>query len=126
MGVCPSSLHVFGVQPLQELGPHSHNKLDSFPVGVRLHQGSPLSPILLIIFMEAKLLIYRLMYVEMSFLQRVADLSLRDGVRKLGHPRGIERSQLRWFRHVTRMPPGRGILGISHWEKGPGANPGHV
>uniref|UniRef100_A0A8C6P9E0 Reverse transcriptase domain-containing protein n=1 Tax=Nothobranchius furzeri TaxID=105023 RepID=A0A8C6P9E0_NOTFU len=53
---------------------------------------------------------------EMSFLQRVAGLSLRDRVRSSVIRKGlgvdplllyIERSQLRWFRHLVRMPLGR-------------------
>ncbi|TWW73543.1 hypothetical protein D4764_15G0009370 [Takifugu flavidus] len=53
---------------------------------------------------------------EMSFLQRVAGLSLRDRVRssavreELGvEPLllRIERSQMRWLGHLVRMPPGR-------------------
>uniref|UniRef100_A0A8C2WVQ0 FERM and PDZ domain containing 1 n=1 Tax=Cyclopterus lumpus TaxID=8103 RepID=A0A8C2WVQ0_CYCLU len=53
---------------------------------------------------------------EMSFLRRVAGLSLRDRVRS-SDIRGelgveslllrVERSQLRWFGHLVRMPPGR-------------------
>ena len=58
----------------------------------------------------------RIQAAEMSFLRRVSGLSLRDRVRssdireELGveplllH---IERSQLRWFGHLVRMPPGR-------------------
>ena len=52
----------------------------------------------------------------MSFLRRVAGLSLRDKVRSSDIRRelGVEplllrvqRSQLRWFGHLIRMPPGR-------------------
>jgi len=52
----------------------------------------------------------------MSFLCRVAGLSLRDRVRSSDIQRElgveplllrIERSQLRWFGHLIRMPPGR-------------------
>jgi len=52
---------------------------------------------------------------KMSFLHRGAGLSLRDRVRS-SDIRGelgleplllrVERSQLRWFRHLLRMPPG--------------------
>ncbi|KAK3515128.1 hypothetical protein QTP70_007237 [Hemibagrus guttatus] len=61
----------------------------------------------------------RIQAAEMSFLRRVAGRSLRDRVRssdtreELGveplllH---IERGQLRWLRHLFRMPPGR-LLG---------------
>uniref|UniRef100_A0A669BJZ3 Reverse transcriptase domain-containing protein n=1 Tax=Oreochromis niloticus TaxID=8128 RepID=A0A669BJZ3_ORENI len=61
----------------------------------------------------------RIQAAEMSFLRRVAGLSLRDRVRSLAIREGlrveplllhIERSQLRWFGHLTRMPPGR-LLG---------------
>jgi len=52
----------------------------------------------------------------MSFLDRVAGLSLRDRVRSSDIRRElgveplllrVERSQLRWFGHLIRMPPGR-------------------
>ena len=58
----------------------------------------------------------RIQAAEMSFLRRVAGLSLRDRVRSSAIREGlrveplllhIERSQLRWFGHLTRMPPGR-------------------
>uniref|UniRef100_A0A8C6M4A0 Reverse transcriptase domain-containing protein n=1 Tax=Nothobranchius furzeri TaxID=105023 RepID=A0A8C6M4A0_NOTFU len=58
----------------------------------------------------------RIKAVEMSFLRRVAGLSLRDRVRSSDIREGlgveplllrIERSQLRWFGHLVRMPPGR-------------------
>uniref|UniRef100_A0A8C2ZPF1 Reverse transcriptase domain-containing protein n=1 Tax=Cyclopterus lumpus TaxID=8103 RepID=A0A8C2ZPF1_CYCLU len=58
----------------------------------------------------------RIQAAEMSFLRRVAGLSLRDRVRS-SDIRGelgveslllrVERSQLRWFGHLVRMPPGR-------------------
>ena len=50
---------------------------------------------------------------EMSFLRRVADVSLRDRVRSAVTREGLgveplllrlERSQLRWFGHLVRMP----------------------
>ena len=53
---------------------------------------------------------------KMGFLRRVAGVSLRDRVRSLVTREGlgveplllcVERSQLRWFRHLVRMPPGR-------------------
>ena len=51
---------------------------------------------------------------EMSFLCRVTGLSLRDRVRviqkrlKVKPPLlRMEKSQLRWFRHLVRMPPAR-------------------
>uniref|UniRef100_A0A8C6NQZ4 Reverse transcriptase domain-containing protein n=1 Tax=Nothobranchius furzeri TaxID=105023 RepID=A0A8C6NQZ4_NOTFU len=58
----------------------------------------------------------RIQAAEMSFLQRVAGLSLRDRVRSSVIWEGlrvdplllsIERSQLRWLGHLVRMPPGR-------------------
>ncbi|TWW56724.1 hypothetical protein D4764_08G0007110 [Takifugu flavidus] len=88
---------------------------------------------------KAKLSIYRLIFVptltyghelwvmtertrsrvqaaEMSFLRRVAGLSLRDRVRSsaIREELGVEplllrveRSQMRWLGHLVRMPPGR-------------------
>ncbi|KAK0138211.1 putative uncharacterized transposon-derived protein F52C9.6 [Merluccius polli] len=53
---------------------------------------------------------------EMSFLRRVAGLSLRDRVRSsvIREELGVdplllrvERSQMRWLGHLVRMPPGR-------------------
>ncbi|KAF7652554.1 hypothetical protein LDENG_00095270 [Lucifuga dentata] len=53
---------------------------------------------------------------EMRFLRRVSGLTLRDRVRSSDIREGlgvellllrIERSQLRWFGHLIRMPPGR-------------------
>ena len=58
----------------------------------------------------------RIQAAEMSFLRRVAGLSLRDKVRSSDIRRElgveplllhIERSPLKWFGHLTRMPPGR-------------------
>lgn len=58
----------------------------------------------------------RIQAAEMSFLRRVAGLSLRDRVRSSDIREGlgveplllhIERSQLRWFGHLVRMPSGR-------------------
>ncbi|KAK0155246.1 Craniofacial development protein 2 [Merluccius polli] len=58
----------------------------------------------------------RVQAAEMSFLRRVAGLSLRDRVRssvireELGvDPQllRVERSQMRWLGHLVRMPPGR-------------------
>ena len=58
----------------------------------------------------------RIQAAKMSFLRRVAGLSLRDSVRSSDIRRElgveplllrVERSQLRWFGHLTRMPPGR-------------------
>ncbi|KAJ8015855.1 hypothetical protein DPEC_G00000750 [Dallia pectoralis] len=58
----------------------------------------------------------RVQAAEMGFLRKVAGLSLRDRVRSsvIREELGveplllcIERSQLRWFGHLVRMPPGR-------------------
>ncbi|TWW71143.1 hypothetical protein D4764_17G0006260 [Takifugu flavidus] len=58
----------------------------------------------------------RVQAAEMSFLRRVAGLSLRDRVRSsaIWEELGveplllrIERSQMRWLGHLVRMPPGR-------------------
>ncbi|KAK0147969.1 putative uncharacterized transposon-derived protein F52C9.6 [Merluccius polli] len=58
----------------------------------------------------------RVQAAEMSFLRRVAGLSLRDRVRSSSSGRSseldllllcIERSQMRWLGHLVRMPPGR-------------------
>ncbi|KAF7657607.1 hypothetical protein LDENG_00024740 [Lucifuga dentata] len=58
----------------------------------------------------------RIQAAEMRFLRRVSGLTLRDGVRSSDIREGlgveplllrIERSQLRWFGHLIRMPPGR-------------------
>ncbi len=58
---------------------------------------------------------------EMSFLHSVAGLSLRDRVRNSGIRRElgvepvllrVERSQLRWFGHLIRMPPGHLPVGV--------------
>uniref|UniRef100_A0A3Q3XBL8 RING-type domain-containing protein n=1 Tax=Mola mola TaxID=94237 RepID=A0A3Q3XBL8_MOLML len=58
----------------------------------------------------------RIQAAEMSFLRRVAGLSLRDRVRSTDIREElrveplllrVERSQLRWFGHLGRMPPGR-------------------
>ncbi|XP_049899777.1 uncharacterized protein LOC126389867 [Epinephelus moara] len=58
----------------------------------------------------------RVQAAEMSFLRRAAGLSFRDRVRSSDIREGlrveplllhIERSQLRWFGHLVRMPSGR-------------------
>ena len=58
----------------------------------------------------------RIQVAGMSSLRRVAGLSLRDKVRSSDIRRElgveplllrVERSQLRWFRHLIKMPPGR-------------------
>uniref|UniRef100_A0A669C5T3 Reverse transcriptase domain-containing protein n=1 Tax=Oreochromis niloticus TaxID=8128 RepID=A0A669C5T3_ORENI len=65
----------------------------------------------------------RIQATEMGFLRRVAGLSLGDRVRSSAIREGlrveplllhIKRSQLRWFEHLTRMPPGR-LLGEVFW-----------
>ncbi|KAK0146650.1 putative uncharacterized transposon-derived protein F52C9.6 [Merluccius polli] len=57
----------------------------------------------------------RVQAAEMSFLRRVAGLSLRDRVRSLVIREDlgvdplllrVERSQMRWLGHLVRMPPG--------------------
>nr|XP_023656259.1 uncharacterized protein LOC111837982 [Paramormyrops kingsleyae] len=86
--------------------------------------------------LKAKLWIYRLIFVPTltyalgsdrkneitekrgrnEFPSQVSGLSLRDGVRSSDNRKGlkvkplllrIKRSQLRWFGHLSRMPPGR-------------------
>lgn len=71
----------------------------------------------------------------MSFLPRVAALSLKDGVRSLAIQKGlravlfqIKRSHLRWFRHLTRCLLDTSLvrssgLTVFHWEEAAGANP---
>ena len=58
----------------------------------------------------------RVQAAEMSFLRRVAGLSLRDRVRSSAIREDlrveplllrVERSQMRWLGHLVRMPPGR-------------------
>ena len=57
----------------------------------------------------------RVQAAEMGFLRRVAGVSLRDRVRSSAIREElrvelllcVERSQLRWFGHLVRMPPGR-------------------
>ena len=60
--------------------------------------------------------ILQIQAAEMSFLRRVAGLRLRDRVRSSDIQERLrveplllhmERSQLRWFGHLVRMPPGR-------------------
>lgn len=61
---------------------------------------------------------------EMSFLHRVTSLSLLfshpEGARSRALLLHIQGSQLRWFRYLIRMDPGRGSLGMSHCEEVPG------
>uniref|UniRef100_A0A8C6LTA7 Reverse transcriptase domain-containing protein n=1 Tax=Nothobranchius furzeri TaxID=105023 RepID=A0A8C6LTA7_NOTFU len=68
---------------------------------------------------------------EMSFLRRVAGLSLRDRVRSSVIREGlgvdllllhIERSQLRWLGHLVRMPPGC-LPGEVFWARPTGRRP---
>ena len=75
----------------------------------------------------------RIQAAEMSFLRRVAGVSLRDRVRssvtreRLGvEPLllRLERSQLRWFGHLVRMPPERLPIGRSSVHVPLGGDPG--
>ncbi|TWW65163.1 hypothetical protein D4764_21G0000630 [Takifugu flavidus] len=80
----------------------------------------------------------RVQAAKMSFLRRVAGLSLRDRVRssaiwkELGvEPLllRVERSQMRWLGHLVRMPPGRlpgEVLGHVPPVGDPWEDPGHV
>lgn len=59
--------------------------------------------------------------MDTSFLQMVGGLSCRDGMRSVGGALSskslllhIKRSRLRWFRHLTRMPPGL-LIGEVFW-----------
>ena len=80
----------------------------------------------------------RIQAVEMSILQRMGRLSLRSRMRGntiRKRPRleplllRIKRSQLRWFWHLTRMPPGS-LLVEFFWAcpagRRPGADPEHA
>lgn len=65
---------------------------------------------------------------EIGFLRRVAGLCFRDGSSAIQEGLRVEllllhikRSQLRWFGHLTRRPPGWGVPGMSHREE---ADPG--
>nr|XP_054588625.1 uncharacterized protein LOC129153273 isoform X2 [Nothobranchius furzeri] len=80
----------------------------------------------------------RIQAAKMSFLRRVAGLSLRDRVRSSDIRKGlgveplllwIDRSQLRWLGHLVRMPPGRlpgRCFGHVLPAGGPRVDPGHV
>lgn len=67
---------------------------------------------------------------KISFLQALSGLSLtdsfrssviREGLRLEPLVLGIQRWQLRWSRHLSRMPPGqRGVSGMSYWGEAPG------
>ncbi|KAK0134215.1 hypothetical protein N1851_030227 [Merluccius polli] len=70
----------------------------------------------------------------MSFLRRVAGLSLRDRVRSsvIREELGVdppllrvERSQMRWLGHLLRMPPRR-LPGQVPLVGDPGEDPGHA
>ncbi len=74
-------------------------------------------------------LYYYITWVTMGFLRRVAGIFLRNKVRSsvISGELGvellllcIERSQLRWFDHLLRRPPGGGVQGTSSWEEAPG------
>ena len=73
----------------------------------------------------------RVQAAEMSFLRRVAGLSLRDRVRSsvIREELGVdplllrvERSQMRWLGHLVRMPPGR-LPGEVFWARPTGRRP---
>ncbi|TWW71088.1 hypothetical protein D4764_17G0005710 [Takifugu flavidus] len=79
----------------------------------------------------------RVQVAEMSFLHRVAGLSLRDRVRgsaireELGVELllfRVERSQMRWLGHLVRMLPGRLVRCSGHVSpvRDPWEDPGHV
>ncbi|TWW73429.1 hypothetical protein D4764_15G0008230 [Takifugu flavidus] len=80
----------------------------------------------------------RVQAAEMSFLRRVAGLSLRDRVRssaireELGVESlllRVERSQMGWLGHLVRMPPGRlpgEVFRACPSGKRPRGDPGHV
>ncbi|TWW63621.1 hypothetical protein D4764_03G0006290 [Takifugu flavidus] len=81
----------------------------------------------------------RVQAAEMSFLRRVAGLSLRDRVRSsaIREELGVEplllrveRSQMRWLGHLVRMPPGclPGAVFTGHVPPlgDPREDPGHV
>jgi len=75
----------------------------------------------------------RIQAAKMSFLRRVAGLSLRDSVRSSDIRRElgveqlifrVERSQLRWFGHLIRMPPqAQGFSGHVRLRGDPEADP---
>ncbi|TKS65499.1 putative uncharacterized transposon-derived protein [Collichthys lucidus] len=73
----------------------------------------------------------RIQAAEMSFLRRVAGVSLRDRVRSSAIREELrvellllrmERNQLRWLRHLVRMPPGS-LLGEMYWARPSGRQP---
>ncbi|TWW80944.1 hypothetical protein D4764_01G0007590 [Takifugu flavidus] len=80
----------------------------------------------------------RVQAAEMSFLRRVAGLSLRDRVRssaireELGVESlllRVERSQMGWLGHLVRMPPGRlpgEVFRACPSRRRPPGDPGHV
>ncbi|TWW77616.1 hypothetical protein D4764_12G0010060 [Takifugu flavidus] len=80
----------------------------------------------------------RVQAAEMSFLRRVAGLSLRDRVRSsaIREELGVEplllrveRSQMRWLGHLVRMPPGRlpgEVFRACPSGRRPREDPGHV
>ncbi|KAK0134738.1 putative uncharacterized transposon-derived protein F52C9.6 [Merluccius polli] len=75
---------------------------------------------------------------EMSFLRKVAGLSLRDRVRSsvIREELGVdllllrvERTQMRWLGHLVRMPPGRlpgEVFRARPTGRRPGEDPGHA
>ena len=79
----------------------------------------------------------RVQAAEISFLRRVAGLSLRDRVRSsvIREELGVdpllcvERSQMRWLGHLVRMPPGRlpgEVFRAVPRVGDPGEDPGHA
>lgn len=48
--------------------------------------------------------------LEISFPQRMAGLSIQTGLRE--ESLLLHRSQLRWFRDLTKIPPESGFLGM--------------
>ncbi|TWW64273.1 hypothetical protein D4764_03G0012810 [Takifugu flavidus] len=80
----------------------------------------------------------RVQAARMSFLRRVAGLSLRDRVRSsaIREELGVEplllrveRSQMRWLGHLVRMPPGRlpgEVFRACPSGRRPPEDPGHV
>lgn len=66
----------------------------------------------------------RIQAAEIRFLQRVAGFSLREKGEEFGDPEGVEprllgveMSQLKWFKHLIRMPPFRVVPGTSIWGR---------
>lgn len=56
--------------------------------------------------------------------ERVKSPVMEEGLRVEPLLLLIERIQLRWFRHLTKMPPGWGVLGSSYRNEAPGQTQG--